>query len=380
MNIPWLIFVTVCILLIQNKAYNKFSLKHIDYRRSFSKRAVFEGEQIELIDEISNKKLLPLLWLQLESKIHRNLLFQQKGKDQTEVHNEQFHRTLFSLMPYQKITRKQKVTCKKRGFYQIKSVGMSSGDALGFSIQTKLIKASAEVIVYPKILSLKEMDLPSNSWMGDLIVKRWIIDDPFVVAGTRDYTYGDPMKAVNWKATARANRLQVNKKDFTADHHLMIYLNFDQFDDHWLPVQDEALVEKGIRYAATIAQHAISAGISTGFGCNSLFGESDSVSNEQNVSVRMTPRNGKAHLQSLLETMAKLKTEKNKSFNLFLREDINQETTGLDILIITSIVNDKLEDNIRKLEHLGNSIQLLILKKDNHGPNIFNEEEGVHSA
>ncbi|MCD8503040.1 MAG: DUF58 domain-containing protein [Bacillaceae bacterium] len=219
MSIPWLIFVTVFILMIQNKAYKSYSLSHIDYRRSFSKRAVYEGEQMELIDEITNRKLLPLLWLQLESKIHRNLHFQQKGKEQLEVHNEQFHRALFSLMPYQKVTRKQQLTCAKRGFYQIKSVGMSSGDALGFSTQTKLVKASAEVIVYPKILSLKEMDLPSNSWMGDLIVRRWIIEDPFIVAGTRDYIFGDPMKTINWKATARANRLQVSKKDYSADHH-----------------------------------------------------------------------------------------------------------------------------------------------------------------
>lgn len=102
MSIPWLIFVTVFILMIQNKAYKSYSLSHIDYRRSFSKRAVYEGEQMELIDEITNRKLLPLLWLQLESKIHRNLHFQQKGKEQLEVHNEQFHRALFSLMPYQK--------------------------------------------------------------------------------------------------------------------------------------------------------------------------------------------------------------------------------------------------------------------------------------
>lgn len=380
MSIPWIILVTVLILVIQSNVYKRWGLKQIYYTRSFSKSSVFEGEEIEMIDEISNKKLLPMLWLQLESKIHSNLKFQKKEEEETEIHNEQFHRTLFSLMPYQKITRKQKVECTKRGHYQIKSVGMSSGDGFGFGIRSQHVKASAEVIVYPKVVSMKEMDLPSNSWFGDLIVKRWIIDDPFVIAGTRDYTYGDPMKTVNWKATARTNRLQVSKKDYTADHHLMIYLNFDQSDDHWLPVQDEELIEKGISYAASIAQYSISEGISTGFGCNSLFDQTE-ASIEDNISVRIEPRNGKAHLMSLLHTMAKLKIEKNKSFNLFLLEDIEQQVKGMDILILTSIVNDKLQVNIRELERLGNSVKVMLLKKDEKEQQTESiEKEGEHIA
>lgn len=58
------------------------------------------------------------------------------------------------------------------------------------------------------------------------------------------------MHTINWKATARTGSMQVNKYDYTADHHLMIYVNFDQTEDKWRPIVHEDLLEKALSYAA----------------------------------------------------------------------------------------------------------------------------------
>jgi hypothetical protein len=369
MSIAWFLFITCLISVIQSFIFNKWGLTRLQYTRSFSKESVFAGEEIEMVDEISNNKPLPIPWLRLESKIDRSLQFVRKKDQLTEIQSDEFHRTLFSLLPFQKITRRHKVCCIKRGYYELKTVSLTLGDVLGFGETFDRFNAKATVTVYPEVIPIEDIPLPSHSWLGDIMVRRWIIDDPFVNAGVREYSYGDSMNSVNWKATARTGSLQVSKKDYTADHHLMIYLNFDESEDIWMPIQNAPLIEKGISYAASIAQNSISKGISTGFGCNSYLVEpfgGQTAENNIKTSVRIEPNNGKHQLTYLYDTMAKLSLDRSMSFNRFLIEDMkNRQDT--DILIITSLLTTTIQANIRLLEAQGNKIEILMLTDHPNG-------------
>lgn len=358
MNIALFIFITIVVIGMQSYIYAKWGLSQITYTRSFSEVAVFQGEEIEMIDEISNKKLLPVPWLRLESKINAELAFKQQSTSDNEIDHGGFHRTLFSLMPYQKVRRRQHLTCTKRGFYHFENVALSTGDIFGFDEISKNVQSSATIIVYPQLLPLDTIPLPAHSWLGDIIVRRWIIEDPFLTAGVRDYSNGDPLNAINWKATARTNHLQVTKRDFSADHYLMIYINFNQTGDIWFPIVDQQLVEESLSYAASIAEYSISKGISTGFGCNSYIGQ------KTNNTIRIEPENSKQQLTYLFETMAKLELDANKSINSFLKEDVDSKITGTDILLITAIVSEEMQAHINKLESLGNSVEVLMLESD----------------
>lgn len=358
MTIAWFILITFVVVVAQIFIYSNWGLSRIEYTRSFNKATVFEGEKIEMVDEISNKKLLPVPWLRLESKVSHHLQFQKQSQTDNDIEHGDFHRTLFSLMPFQKVKRRQYVTCTKRGFYSIKSVALSTGDVFGFEESFKNVPSSAEVIVYPRLLPMDDVPLPAHSWLGEMIVRRWIIEDPFLTAGVRDYAAGDPLNAINWKATARTGNLQVTKKDYSADHHLMIYANFNQTDDIWLPVIDEELLEKTLSYAASVAQFSISKGVRTGFGCNSYIDDKDGPS------IRIEPENSKQQLNYIFETMAKVKIDANKNINAYLKDDIDREITGVDILFITAIVTEKMRESIQKLEALGNFVEILVLDSE----------------
>jgi len=358
MNIAWFILITFAVVGVQAYIYHRWGLLRIEYTRSFSEKAVFEGEKVEMIDEISNKKILPIPWLRLESKISAHLQFQKTSSTDNEVKSGDYHRTLFSLMPYQKVKRRQFLTCAKRGHYQFKTVSLSTGDAFGISERFTSVPSAAEIIVYPQLVPLENIPLPAHSWLGDIIVRRWIIEDPFLTAGIRDYAYGDPLNSVNWKATARTNRLQVSKKDYSADHHLMIYINFNQTEDFRIPIVDEDLMEQAISYASSIAQYAIANGIATGFGCNAYFDEMDKKP------IRIEPENSKQQLTYLFETLAKVKIGTSTFFEFFLQEDVDSHLEGTDILIITAIVTDGMRKIIKKLEAHGNSVEVLPLQSE----------------
>ena len=79
MSIAWFIFITYVVFGAQAYIFGKWGLSRVQYTRTFNETAVFEGEAIEMIDEIANKKLLPVPWLRLESKINANLQFQRQS-------------------------------------------------------------------------------------------------------------------------------------------------------------------------------------------------------------------------------------------------------------------------------------------------------------
>ena len=43
--------------------WNRYALHGVEYERAFSERRVFQGELVELIVRVTNRKLLPLSWL-----------------------------------------------------------------------------------------------------------------------------------------------------------------------------------------------------------------------------------------------------------------------------------------------------------------------------
>ena len=71
-----LVFAGICTaygLLLQ-----KFGLKGLKCSRSFSRPAVFEGEEAELVEVISNDRPMLVPWLRLESRISQNLQFNRQ--------------------------------------------------------------------------------------------------------------------------------------------------------------------------------------------------------------------------------------------------------------------------------------------------------------
>jgi uncharacterized protein (DUF58 family) len=339
--------------------YRKNALRHMSYTRYFSKETAFEGEEVEMVERIVNRKLLPLPWVRLESLIASGLSFgKQSNLDIRSGELYQNHTSLFSLRPFRQITRRHKVYCAKRGIYRLDSATMTAGDPVGFTTSTKRFPLTLTLTVYPAMLALRELPLPNHSWLGDLAVRRWIVEDPFLSAGTREYRPGDPLQSVNWKATARTGQLQVHKKDYTADHRLMICLNFEVSENMWKAVTAPARIEQAIRYAASVATYAIGHGIETGFICNGLIKE------DPTAAIRIAAQGGTAQLTELLTMMARLTLETTVSMHALLAREAAMDTTDTDFLIISCHQGEKLRESADVLQRYGNGVEWMLVPEE----------------
>jgi len=353
MNILWFLVVGAFVAGLQGLIFKRWALKKVHYSRFFSKPAVFEGQSVEMIEIIRNQKLLPVPWVRVESRISTNLRF--KKQSNLDINENQYHKSIFFLFGYRQITRRHQIDCIKRGYYNLNSVTLTSGDLFGMNDTVKQIGLKAELLVYPQLIPMDRIPFESSKWQGDVIVQRWIVDDPFLVNGIREYRYGDSQKDIHWLATARTGSLKVKNHDYTASAKLLIYLNVQTAENLWGEVseEDKEIIETGISYAASIANWAIGNGIEVGFFCNGY------CAGQEKETVRVMPACSNEQLQILLETMARLVIYREKTFHTFLDEDIESSLTGMDILVISAYWSELLESKAQEFRRLGNSVKHL---------------------
>ena len=355
MVLIWFFLTALIIVIAQYYWYRRFVLRHVDYTRQFNTIVCFEDEEIEMIEQISNNKRLLIPWLYIESQLEASLKF---GKSDNLAVNSgshyQNHHSFFTLRGFTKVTRKHRITPVMRGKYKLNTVSVTSGDLIGLAKINRTIPLNGKLTVYPKPKAIPLEKIPYHSWQGDVSVKRYILPDPFVVAGTRQYEAGDTFKQINWKATARAGSLQVHQYDFTANRKLMVVLNIDDREGMWRVVSNPAMIEDGIRYAAGITEEVIKQGMQAGFATNMRTAE-------QFESLYISPNSGETHWLSMLDAMATLELERTESFSDLLDAIIASKVSYTDFLLISSYWNEDLEAQLRLLRSNNNAALCLQL-------------------
>ena len=84
-----------------------------------------------------------------------------------------------------------------------------SGDVFGLTGGETRRLQSDSLTVYPKIVPLTRVVLPTQSPMGTLRHHQPIFEDPSRIFGKREYVSGDSLRRVDWKSTASTGHLQV---------------------------------------------------------------------------------------------------------------------------------------------------------------------------
>lgn len=354
MNIAWLIVLLIVFIFGQSYLYTKRGFDKISYKRRFDRSSVFVGQKVILVDEVVNKKILPLPWVRLESKMDYSI--KTTGESEFDSSDRDVHRTLLSLLPYQKLTRRHHLICTKRGVFELDTIALTLGDVFGFAEEFRSFETDAKIIVYPQILSKEDLTIPSQIFIGEQMVKRWIIEDPFITVGTRDYLPGDNIKQINWKASARTKNVQMKVNDHTADREVVILVNADQSEDIWLPITDEELFERTLSYAATVAHYLENSGEEYSFATNAV--DLRELHESKRQFVKLETNSGTTHFYHLLNQLAYLVPERSRHIKHLLNTYITSYNNRADILLITPVITNELLEKVAQLRAAGHSVEV----------------------
>lgn len=326
----------------------KFSVDRLRYERYFSDACVYEGDCTELVETVWNPTLFAVPFADIESYFYQGLAVSdvETGKGMNRFVSR------YHLLPFERRTRRIKITCLKRGYYQLTSVSVHR---LG---EENYIKAPAEIYVYPKAEPPKE-NIPSAYGLGDSFSRRKLIYDPFSVSGIREYQAGDSFHTINFKASARLSaggnpRFMVNCYEYSSNLKYYIYQNFHipkngnvSYDDY------EELMENGLRISASLLVKAIEEGGLCAFraNCSTVDGKLKS---------EFPLRGGESHKNDILREMSKIRAKDGASFTSVLAEDIVKGIRNSEIFVITSYVDRGMEEQLSLLERLGNTVRVIV--------------------
>lgn len=280
MSILLIILITLVFYYIQSKEYGKRCFNKLTITIKFKDESIFEGETTEISEVVINKKLLNIWWLITQFRVSNSIIFLS---DSNEAKGDSSYRKdLFSVLSFQKIMRSFKIKAIKRGYYVIKDLDVIAGDLFVKNKYLKSYNISTYLYVYPLIINNGDYKIPFEKMMGEIMSKRKMIEDPFLIRGIRDYMQFDSFKYINWKASAKEGELRVNEYDFTASREIVILLNIEKFNE-W---DGEAIIEESIRIAASIYSELLNSGVSTELisnGYNIVTGERIRIDSSINI-------------------------------------------------------------------------------------------------
>ena len=320
--------------------------KNISYTVSLNKYEVYEGETVELTEEIVNGKWLPVPWIKTEISTSKWLFFY--GTSSVNRDDVRFVPSIFGLRSYQSCRRVWRVKCLKRGVYTFENISMTGTDLFGLAQFSRNTGESVKITVLPVPLSDEDAVLP-NSLSGDIAVRRFICPDPFLVSGAREYTGNEPLKTISWSATARENRLMVREYDYSSSCRLLILLNTEKSEEYaGLPLLKTHL-EILIKGAAMLLEQAADMGAEWALDCN-----------DGETSIPLS--GGCEHQLNTLRCLAAVEDKCGKPFLKKLKELETERYT--DIAVLTAELD---EQYAKELSRLNEQVRVCALSLTNRG-------------
>lgn len=300
--------------------YKNTWIKDVDVKVWFDTDALYAGEQAKLYEVIENRKGMPIPVLEVGFHTKKELDF--ADTENTSVSDYIYKRDIFSVLGRQRITREIALHCKKRGYYEVSDADITTHTLLYRKSYSVGIETDASIYVYAKMTDVSEIVTVCERMLGTLQCAKRLYEDPFAFRTIRGYTMDDPMKAINWKASAKTGALMVNTFDSVQSQKVMIFLDVA---DTGIRKQED-LVEEGIAVAATLARKLLRQGIETGLALNAAQGGG-----------YFPPTNKKSMLVELERTLADYDAAKGTASFQTLIENDTQLADVLSIYITKNL-------------------------------------------
>lgn len=219
----------IVIVIFLERNWALWKVRHIRYAAASESLMAEKNEDVSFISSLSNDSLLPVTYLSVMEHLPETSIV-QGGEAYLREHLWKFGkkrvigRTL-AIGPRKEIEKEEKYRLENRGVYSSGEYSVYVGDLLGFNHIKLTGYIPRRVAILPARIEDTELKTIVGGFLGDISVRRFIMEDPVLIAGFNDYTGREAFKDISWSRTAVCNKLMVKKYDYTSELRVMILLN-----------------------------------------------------------------------------------------------------------------------------------------------------------
>ncbi len=347
----WLLLgLGIAALLLLYHGYRRLklaALENVSYSRTLSEEGLFVGESMEMVETVRNPGWLPLFRVKLTFYLPAGITV-----DGTPIKEYTAMTSLFHIPPFGVVTKKHILQADKRGRFQL-----GSASILYFGCEFEF-QNTPVFYAYPAAKGVPaDGDTPLYR-AGNVLASRKYIEDPFFPVGIREYRPGDPMRSINFKASARSfhggrAQLMCNEYDSSRTVDSMIFLDLNEYAG--ATGDDKTLLETGLAYACYLFCRGAENEGRVGFCANSSTGEAPYV--------YVPCGRGEEHRLGVLRLMAEMDVyaRRDYSMHVILSRYGKETPPEVDLYLITPHTDEKMTDLLHALKRAGRNVQVIPL-------------------
>ncbi|TWP30344.1 DUF58 domain-containing protein [Apibacter muscae] len=240
----------------------------------------------------------------------------------------------------------------KRGVYKFGKLNVYAESILGLVKKRYIFEEGKDIAVYPSFLQLQKYDLLAfTNRLHEYGVKKIRkVGNTMEFEQIRDYVYGDDIRNINWKATAKRNQLMINQ--FQDERSQPVYSVIDKGRVMLMPFNGLSLLDYSINASLVISNVALQKNDKAG-----LFTFSRKIEN------KIVAERRKSQMELILNTLYNIRTDFAESDfgRLYgnIKRTINQRSL---ILLFTNFENmDSMQRQLPYLKAIAKNHLLIVI-------------------
>ena len=349
----------VIVLVALAAAAQFWSLRHaldgVEHHAAPDCKLTEPNEAFSLICTVTNRSRRFIPYLRVSQVVPTEL---SALDDRTELYTrgQGYNALCYTLwlMPRQTWRQALPVSISKRGRYVFLDTTLYASGFLGVNETVEYLHQYEEVVVIPPRCQSPALDTALGGFLGDRSVDRFILEDPVLTLGFREYTGREPMKSISWTQSARSGQLMVKKYDYTLELTATVLLNIETpRTEGW-----EARLEACFSLARTVCETLEEKQIPYRFVTNA--GAAGALSQWSQVGDGL----GSGHLSTILEGLGRATYDPLRPFAFTMEQTARHAEQGRTHILITPQPEGDWLPALGRLERLTGTPTLILTPEE----------------
>ena len=334
------------------RLWKRVCLERVVYSRRLVEHRLFVGESTGLTLILENQKPLPVPWIEVRETLPRGMPVTGVRTHAGGAPGTQVLQRSAALGMRDRLEWPLELRAVRRGYFRVGPTRLRSGDLFGFFDREAEVGRPVDgIVVYPHVYALGDLGFDSARPFGEQRGGSRLYEDPSRVVGVRDYQPSDPMKRIDWHATARLGRMQSRLYEPSRAQAMVIALNIPTFEYSWQG-SDPILLERGVSVAASIAKWASDGGAAIGLIANGSFPDADRT-------IHIGAGRRPDQLNRVLEALAMVTAFTAGEMAEALEDPSHPIPAGATIVLIAAVFPAEIADTLRRLRSRGHQVHIV---------------------
>ncbi|WP_085993326.1 DUF58 domain-containing protein [Oceanobacillus senegalensis] len=352
--VSWFLFTGFFPILLYQFLFLLYPMQNWVITRKLSTPVIRAGESISVTIDIKRKVPFPLYYVILEEVFSESLHRVDSGQDKYAYMDQpnllniprDVKKAVFPGFKRQ-MTLQYTMGQVPRGQHRLRAVRVKTADIFGFVKKVMIFPLEDELLVHPSLLQVEMNGKISSFEQGATSASINTFTNTNVVTGVREYEPGDRFSWIDWKQTARKNKMMT--KEFEQEKSTRILLVLDNcFYERLNTLAYEASIELTWSLMESIRRNNINVGMLSisGGNENSYFPmQRDAVSQKR-----------------IIHHLAQLSPSGNRPFPTRLKEQLMRMGSGDMVMVVTTNMDEMFKQTIQQMNKRMKKIRILYIE------------------